>query len=173
MRYLKRIDELFDTPELKGMFEVPYMKGEMPLDYYVKNAKMGTSDPLLNNILYTAPFIMPLKYKRSGNLLSLGFDKDFKFNDRDAYVLFVLEIREVSDKKYLVNLTSKIHKNGSVGYNNSFNKSNLTLSELMVFLRTEFLDAFIEICTLTKSEFDWSILKTLDKSKLRSNKYLN
>jgi hypothetical protein len=38
MKYLKYIKELFDTEELKSQFEIPMLKGEIPLKDYVKNA---------------------------------------------------------------------------------------------------------------------------------------
>ena len=173
MKHIKRINELFDTPELKGQFEIPYIKGEIPLRDYVKNAKLRQGDSLLGNILSNAPFVMPLQYTRKDNILALGFHKHIKDEKGDSAILFSLEIRENRDKTCIANLYSTIYKDGKIGYKNSINKGVMTYNQLMIFIRSEFLDALIEINKISKAEFNWSILNTFDKNQLRSNPRLN
>lgn len=173
MKHIKRINELFDSEEIKSKFEVPYLKGEMPLKYYTKSAKLEQEDPLLGYIIQHAPFLVKLYYTRSGNLLTIGFHKHFKSEKSESSVLFSLEIRENKDKTCIANVYSTVYTDGKIGYKNDINKGVMSHKDLVRFIRGEFLDSLIEICKLTKQEFDWSILSSFDKNALLQNKFLN
>ena len=74
MRYLKTY-ELFDTEDLKAQFEIPYLKGELDPSEISKWANLKDElDPELNRIVNDVPWLVELKYRRSGSVISIGFD---------------------------------------------------------------------------------------------------
>lgn len=78
MKYIKKISELFDTEELKGEFEMPFMTGEYDIKNMVKNAT-PFQDPeigyLNNKLMDKYPF---LEY-------CMDYSDEFGINKDDEY----------------------------------------------------------------------------------------
>lgn len=159
MRHIKRINELFDDPEIKSQLEVPYLQGSIPCKEIIKDKSIiRGGDNLLGKLLMNCPYIGHLEYKRiSGNLLNIGFHKNLNFGEgNDVLVYFVIEIMELaSSERYLCNSYAKCVGNGKNLYNEQINKGIMTYDNLVKIMNGEVLNLLVNFTKFTDHTFNF------------------
>ena len=136
MKYLKRINELFDDEFQKDLHEIPYLKGEItPQSLTSGEDILQKGDKLLNQLAHSCPWIIELGFRRSGSILSIGFSDTLRHTAKDEVFYYLnIEIVEFGKSIHNVNFTSKVYGNGVEIYNENIKKSQLTIPQLIDFL---------------------------------------
>ncbi len=151
MKYLKTINELFDDPDVKSKFEIPYLKGDLDPKNISKNI-VKDGDNLLGRLSMNCPYIGHLSYKRlSNSLLNIGFQTEVNL---DGIIYFVIEIMEhASTKKYICNSYAKCVIDGKTVYDKKVNKPLMGYNELVSLLNNEVLDMLIDFNNFTNDNY--------------------
>jgi hypothetical protein len=136
MKYLKRINELFDTEELRDQNEIPYLRGEISPKKLVSGENLiGKDDKLLVKLIESCPWIVELKYVRSGSILAIGFHETINHSPTDNVFYYLnIEIVEFTNKTYNINFNAKVMGNGREIYNESIRKGQLDINDVTTFL---------------------------------------
>ena len=84
LKYIKRINELFDSPELKDRLEIPRLSGDLDPEKLVSYPSIINPeiDSLLESLCASIPWLQELGFVRDNNkTLRLGFSgtKDDKY----------------------------------------------------------------------------------------------
>jgi hypothetical protein len=109
MRYLKKINEVFDSEELKSSMEIPYLKGDFDPQKILKWwIPVTSSDKNIRELLYSCPFLSELNYYEKDGILNIGISGG---NGPYTY-MFSISIFKGMDVWY-VRFTELIRKNGS------------------------------------------------------------
>lgn len=158
MKYIKRINEFFDTDDLKSKMEIEYLQGKIPFKEIVKDANLIKRDPLLFKLMVSTPFVKYLNYNRlSANLIQLGFQHTMNFGPgNDVLLYFVIEIMEhATTKSYICNVYAKCIGNGQVLFDERINKPIMPYERLVQILNGEALNMLIDFTKFTNSTFNW------------------
>jgi len=164
MKYIKKLNELFDNEELKAQFEIPYLKGEIPLD---GESMIGRSDRLLASLVNACPYLAELGFRKSGNILSIGFSDTKSFNDKDKlFYYFNIELVEYSDDRYTLNVYAKCIGNGHTVYDESLIKRSMGFIEVCSQINRPVLNILIDFNNWLEKTIDVShfSIKTKDVS---------
>lgn len=160
MKHIKRINEFFDSEDLKSKMEIPYLKGEIPFKDMVSDININRDkDNLLFKLIVDCSFIRYLGYKRlSKNMIQFGFQHSMNFGyGNDVFLYYVIEIVEHSStKSYICNVYAKCIGNGQVLFDEHVNKPIMPYEKLKSFLNGEALDILINFTKFTNSTFNWS-----------------
>jgi len=165
MRYLKTINELFDSPEIKSEMEVPYLQGKIQSKELVKDKNLTREgDNLLSKLAMNCPYIGHLEYNRlSSNLLNIGFKKDVKFEGDDVTIYFVIEVMEHS-KKYICNSYAKCLRGNKILYDKKINKGIIDYDTLTNVLNNEVLDLLIDFTKFNEHSFGFMVFPYKDRN---------
>lgn len=169
MKYIKRINEFFDTEDLKSRMEIDYLQGNIPFKEIVKDANLIKRDPLLFKLIHNAPFIKYLDYNRlSANLIQLGFQHSMNFGTgNDVLLYYVIEIMEhATTKSYICNVYAKCIGNGETIFDERMNKPIMPYERLVQILNDEALSMLIEFTKFTNSTFNWVYFPYLSKEDM-------
>jgi hypothetical protein len=169
MKYIKRINEFFDTEELKSIMKIDYLQGNIPFKEIVKDTNMFKRDPLLFKLINNAPFIKYLDYNRlSSNVIQLGFQYSMYFDpDNDVFLYYVIEIIEQSTtKNYMCNVYAKCIDNGKTIFDKSLKKPIMPYERLVQILNGEVLSMLIEFTRFTYKKFNWVHFPYLSKEDM-------
>lgn len=173
MKYLKTY-ELFDSEDLKSYFEIPYLKGDFDpteIDKWapVKNEMDSQAIQLVNEV----PWIMGLKYRRSGNILALGFENTIKYDENNqVFYYFLIEIVSFGDE-YSVNVYAKCIGNNKQIYNESMIKKAMPYKEMISLLRKNVFSMAVDFNNFIERMFKESNLSFKDKDQIIFNPRLN
>lgn len=158
MKYIKRINEFFDTDDIKSQMEIEYIQGKIPFKEIVKDDNLIKRDPLLFKLMVKAPFVKYLNYNRlSSNLIQLGFQHTMNFGpENDVLLYFVVEIMEhATTKSYICNVYAKCIGNGKVIFDERINKPIMPYEKLIDVLNGPALSMLIQFTKFTNSTFNW------------------
>lgn len=174
MRYLKTY-ELFDNEELKSQFEIPYLRGEMDPNEINKWKNLKDRlDPELNQIINDVPWLVELKYRRSGSVLSIGFDNHIVYGQHEdgkeegVFYYFLIEIVRFRDE-YALNVYAKCYGNGRQIYTESLIKKSMPYSEMINQLKRPTFNLLIDFNNFIESYFGESHFSIKDKETLVFN----
>lgn len=159
MRYLKTINELFDSDELKSQMEIPYLQDAFPLEYYINNKNiLKSKNPFLIRLLNDCPYLGELMYKESGNIINLGFSKDMKFDSQNsAFLYFTIEIiKDNITNMFVCNIFAKCVGNNQTLYNEKFNKGLIDFNTLSKTINTTGYEMLTTFNKWTKSMFNYT-----------------
>jgi len=158
MRYIKSINEFFDSDELKSELEIPFLQGELSFKDMVKDKNFfKQKDLLLSKLLMNCPFIGGLKYSRlSSSLIQIGYQHDIVFEGNNIVVFYVIEVMEhASSQTYLCNIYSKCIKNGNkVLFDEKITKQ-VNYNGLYKLINNEGLDMLIKFTNFSEKEFNY------------------
>jgi hypothetical protein len=170
MKYIKKINEFFDSPEIKSQLEVPYLQGKIPFKEVVKDKNLlEEGDLLLSKLIMNCPYISGLNYRRlSNNLINIGFQE----GTDDVLTYFSIEIVEHksvgSISKYLCNIYAKCIESNKVLFDEKINKSLMSYDQLISLINKEGLDLLIKFTRFVNSKYDSDILINLDRNYLNN-----
>jgi len=175
MKYLKTY-ELFDNEDLKSQFEIPYLRGEMSPEEINKwkNLKDGLLDTELNRIVNDVPWLVELKYRRSGSVLSIGFDNHIVYGkskdgkEESVFYYFLIEIVKFRDE-YSLNVYAKCHGNGQQIYSESIIKKSMPYKEMISQLKRPVFNLLIDFNNYIEKMFGESNFSIKDKDTLVFN----
>ncbi len=155
MKYIKNINEFFDTEDLKSKMEIPYLKGEIPFKEIVKDKNMlSYGDGLLAKLLIDCPYIGQLNYNRLSNtILNLGFHKNINFDGKDVLIYFVIEIMESSVNNRFISNTYARCVSGDYLFDKAIKKGTFGYQGLVTSLNNETLDLLVEFNNFTNNKF--------------------
>ena len=149
MKYLKRINELFDDYDLRDANEISYLTGDIGSEIVSKWGKVKSDDPLLDRVIFSCPFVIGLKYRRNGNILEFGFNGDIN----NGFYHFNFEIVEFRNGEFGLNVYSKCVNNNNKIWNESFIKRTDSFAKLCSYLNRDVLDLLVRFNNFLKSEF--------------------
>lgn len=178
MRYLKRINELFDDEELKSQFEIPYLKGELVGGGSKWRSLKSDLDPDLTRIITDVPWLAELKYRRSGSVLSIGFNdiiiygKSEDGREESVYYHFLIEIVRFRDE-YALNVYARCYGNGHQIYSESIIKKSMPYTEMISLLKRPVLNLLIDFNNYIERMFGKSNFSVKDKNKIIFNPNMN
>lgn len=174
MRYLKTY-ELFDTKDLKSQFEIPYLKGDLDPSEISKWKNLKDElDTELNRIVNDVPWLVELKYRRSGSVLSIGFDNHIIYDksedgrEESVFYYFLIEIVKFRDE-YSLNVYAKCHGNGQQIYSESIIKKAMPYSEMISQLKRPTFNLLIDFNNFIENCFGESHFSIKDKNTLVIN----
>ncbi len=156
MKYIKSINEFFDTEDLKSQMEIDYLQGSIPFKDMVKDKNISKQkDLLLSKLLMNCPFIMGLNFTRiNDNLLQIGFKQDFTIDDEVVITYYVIEIMEhKGSETYLSNIYAKATRNGKVIFDETINVPMMRYKDLVGTLNARGLDLLIYFSKWTEKNF--------------------
>ena len=159
MKYIKTINELFDTEELKSSMDLDYLSGNIPFKELIKDKNLlKQKDLLLSKLIMNCSFIMKLGYKRiNKNLLTIGFDNSKNFKKDGVFLYFVIEIMSNSDgDKFICNIYAKCIDNNLILYSEkvSTNGNMVDYDKLYNMINKEALDILIDFNQFTENNYD-------------------
>jgi hypothetical protein len=165
MKYLKRINELFDDEFQKNLHEIPYLKGEItPQKISSGQNLLGMSDRMLNQLCHSCPWIIELGYRRSGSILSVGFSNSLRHSAKDEVFYFLnIEIVDYGRDLYNLNFTSKVIGNGREIYNDSIKNSQMDLNQLINYLNKIIYPMVVDFNNYLSKMFDEKPVSYTDK----------
>lgn len=179
MKYLKYINELFDSEELKSQFEIPYLRGELSPEEISKWKPLENElDGELNQIINEVPWLIEMKYRRSGSILSIGFDNHIVYGQHEdgkeesVFYYFLIEIVKFRDE-YSLNVYAKCHGNGQQIYNESMIKKAMPYKEMISNLKRPAFNMLVDFNNFIKSYFGESHFSVKDKNTIVFNPRLN
>lgn len=176
MKYLKTMNELFDSDELKDQMEIPMLQGKIPFKDIVKDKNIiKQADPLLANLTMSCPFLGNLKYRRVGNILSIGFDERLNFGEgNDVSLHFYIEICEhQTTKRYICNIYAKCVGNGQTLYDERVNKPIMTFESLRELLNRDALNLLIDFTRYTEKVFNYKFFPFTKREDVHRNLMFN
>lgn len=173
MKYLKRINEIFDSEELKDQFEIPYLKGDLDPSKVLKweKVKDDSDNKLLNSIVRACPFVADLSYRKGTNSLELGF-KDTIHGDNQVFYYFLIEIIDYSNF-YNMNMYATSIVNGRKTYNESLIKGRLSFIDLCDILNDKVFKELVDFNNYLEDNFDRSHFFIKNKKNIVFNPNLN
>ena len=178
MKYLKTY-ELFDNEDLKSQFEIPYLRGELSPEEISKwKSLKNEMDPELNQIVNEVPWLIELKYRRSGSVLSIGFDNHITYGkaedgrEESVFYYFLIEIVRFRDE-YSLNVYAKCHGNGQQIYNESMIKKAMPFNEMISLLRRPVFNMLVDFNNFIENYFGESNFSVKDKNTVVFNPRLN
>lgn len=142
MKYLKRIDELFDDEEMRSKFSHEYLSGDLgPED--VNKWDKYEYESLKNQLLEEVPYLNSLDFRKTGNI------NQFVFNEyRDGlFLLFDIQIVAFENGKYMLANYVKSLVDDKVDWSVDFIKGNKSLDEIIKLLNNNVkanLDKFVD-----------------------------
>lgn len=169
MKYIKWINEFFDTDDIRSQMEIDYIQGKIPFKEIMKDGNLIKIDPLLFKLMVNVPFIKYLNYNRlSNNLIQIGFQHSMNFGPgNDVFLYYILEIMEhATTKSYICNVYAKCIGNGKSIYDEKMNKSIMSYEELVKVLNGEALSMLIEFTKFTNNTFNWVHFPYLSKEDM-------
>ena len=156
MKYLKTINELFDSEDLKAKYEIPYLQGEFsPMNISKSGNLIGTlENPLLTNLTRNCPFLIELGWRKNGKILQLGYDGGGEFEDGgEVFYYFMMEITEFGPDKFNFNVYAKSIERGEVVYDKSLKKGSLTFIQLVNEIKRPALNILIDFDNWTEERY--------------------
>jgi hypothetical protein len=178
MKYIKTY-ELFDNEELKSQFEIPYLKGDLNPGDISKWKPVGSDlDPDLNRFVNEVPWLIEMSYRRSGNVLSVGFDNHINYGknkdgkDESVFYYFLVEIVKFREE-YSLNVYSRCQGNGHQIYNESMIRKSMPYKEVVSLLRLRVFDMLVKFNNFIRDYFGQSHFSISDKDKVVFNPRLN
>lgn len=151
---IKKFNELFDNPDLKAKYEIPYLKGE--LKGSISGWKSATADRLADKIAYHCPFLIKMKYTQSNNLTSFGFSHDIKFGVNDfAFIYFSIQIREIGNDKFLCHIFARATRKGRELYSRTHESKEVNFDELVKIIDEDGYNILTEFNNWTLDNFDY------------------
>lgn len=173
MKYLKTY-ELFDNEDLKSQFEIPHLQGKFDIEEIEKWKPMKNDlDPELTQIINEVPWLIEFKYRRSGSVLSLGFENTIKYDeDNQVFYYFLIEIVKFQDT-YGLHVYAKCHGNGQQIYNESLIKKAMPYNEMLSQLKRPVFNMAVDFSNFIEKMFKESNLSFKDKEQIIFNPNLN
>lgn len=149
---IKKVFELFDDDEMKNIFEIPSLKGELGKNW----TKLPKSDNvLLENILMNCPFILDFGVRSTKNrynhLLEIGISSNYKIKSgRDIYVQFIMEItqlnlKSINNSKYNIKAYSKCVDNNHIEYSELIKFDNLSIIDMYSKINSNLYKEFSDL----------------------------
>lgn len=157
MKYIKKLNEFFDTEDLKSKMEIPYLKGEIPFKEIIKDKNMlSYGDTLLAKLLIDCPYIGQLNYSRLSNtILTLGYHQNINIDDKDILIYFVIEIMEsTSTNKFISNTYARCVSGGYL-FDKSLKRGPFGYNGLVTSINNETLDLLVEFNNFTNDKFNY------------------
>ena len=161
MRYIKSINEFFDSDEIKSQVEIPFLKGEISFSDMIKDDNLlPNGDKLPHNLLINCPFVGFLNYeKTNNNLTNFGFQENLD----NTMIYFLIEIMSHSDK-YICNVYAKCFVDGRSVYDKKINKNIMDYEHLVKFLNGEALNLLIDFTKFTDESFNFKKFPYKDRN---------
>lgn len=159
MKYIKSINEFFDSEELKSEMEIDYLQGKIPFKEIVKDKNFyKQKDLLLSKLLMNCPFVVGLNYHRlSNNLIQIGFQHTMNFGQgNDVLLYYVIEVMEhATTQRYICNIYCKCIGNGQTLFDEKLNKPIMPYSDLVKFINVQGLNMLIDFTKFTERTFNY------------------
>lgn len=158
MKYLKTINELFDSQDIKDQMEIPHLKGEISYKELVKDDNLiKDGDSLLARVAMNCPYISNLGFTRlSDSLINIGFFQELEVELEEVIISFHIEIMEhKSTNRYLCNAYATCMKGNKKIYNESINRSIMPYDRLIDSLNNEVLNLLIDFNKFTLKNFNY------------------
>jgi hypothetical protein len=149
MKYLKRINELFDDSDLRDANEIPYLTGDISPETVSKWKKVKSDDPLLDRVIFSCPFVVGLNYRRNGNILEFGFNS----NIDNGFYYFTCEVVEFRNVEFGLNAYTRCIIDNNKLWDESFIKRTDNFVKLCSYLNRDILDLLVRFNNFLKSEF--------------------
>lgn len=157
MKYIKRINEWFDSEEMKSNFEKEYLKGELGDEIINKWTIKKLNDPFIYELYMNCPFIHNLKINKSGRFLHIGYSGDD--TDKNSFYYFVAEIVDFDDV-YQLKVISRDITNDKKVIDESFIKGNLKKEDLFKLMNGRVKTELNKFLSHVKSKYDVEIPQT-------------
>lgn len=152
MKYLKRINELFDDEQNRIRFSDDYLSGDLsPEDVDVWDKYEYES--VKNKLLEKVPYLNSLTFRKTGSI------NQFSFNEyqEGLFLLFDIQVVAFENGKYMLASYAKSLVDDKVDWSIDFIKSNKSLDDVINLLNNEVrtnLDKFSEYA----KQYDINIL---------------
>jgi hypothetical protein len=146
---MSRLDELFDDPDIRDANELGYITGDLSPEKVSKWERTKSDDVLLDRILFSCPFILGLNWRRSGNILDLGFRGDLQ----GGFYHFTCEVVEYRNGEFGLNVYAKCLFGGKKVWDENLIKRTDNFIVLCSILNRDVLDLLVRFNNFLKSEF--------------------
>lgn len=171
---IKKFNELFDDPELKSNYEIPYLKGQLGREIPKWDDIQKGRNIFVEKLGYHCPYINDLGYRQIENITSLGFSKDLKFGGNDmAFVYFDIEIRRLGEDRFICQIRARASRKGRELYSRVHESRQVNFKELVEVVDNDGYDIMIEFNNWTLDNLDYMgsrFLSPEDKPKnIRKN----
>jgi hypothetical protein len=176
MRFIKKINELFDDGSLKLSHEIPYMSGDLTPISILSNSRIYKfDDGLVRKLSMDCPYVNYLSYNRVGNLLVVGYYKESQNSDNEESVIsFTIEISQHNGTdSFICNTYARCMVNGKKIYNESIIRSIMSYDNLKDLLNNSILDLLIDFSKIMVKKFNVNIIPSYDKKTLLNKSYFN
>jgi hypothetical protein len=129
MKYLKRMNELFDDEKIRSKFSDDYLSGDFsPEDTLTWNNY--SFDKILDKLLESVNYLNSLKFNKTGSILEFTFEEKREGLD----LLFNIEVSVFQSGTFNLNVISSSFINDKKDWSESELKSFKDLSSLINFL---------------------------------------
>lgn len=151
MKYIKSINEFFDSEELKAGMEIEYLQNKIPFKEMVKDINIAKQkDLLLSKLSMNCPFIIGLNYTRiNSSLVQIGFQNILD----NTNTFFVIEVMSNNNDKYLCNVYAKCI--GKYTFDESKKMNLSSYKDLVNFINHDALDILINFTNFTEKTFNY------------------
>jgi hypothetical protein len=169
MKYLKKINELFDTEDLKAKHEIPYLTGVLNGSEVLKWEKIITKNNFLFTLVESCPFLTELGVNISGNIINIGFQNFKKYNEKDeVFYYFNIEIIKYVDS-YGLNVNYVCYSNKQKIKEGNIRDINLDFIKLTKILNSKVFDELIEFNKFIEKMFGFKHFSNLRLINPRMN----
>jgi hypothetical protein len=132
MKYLKRIDELFDDEKIRSKFSYDYLSGDLSPEDTLEWDEYSF-DSILNNLLEKVPYLNSFRSNRIGNILEFIFEEK-----RDGlHLLFLIEITGFESGSFTLNVLSSSFVNDKEDWFKSDIKRFKDIQPLLEYLKND------------------------------------
>jgi hypothetical protein len=132
MKYLKRVNELFDDESRRSDFSYDYLSGDLSPEDTIKWDKYKIN-PVKEKLLEDVPFLNLLNFREVGNI------NQFSFNEyrEGLFILFDIHVVLYSNGKFMLATYFKSLLNNKIDWSKDFIKTGKSLEEVIQLLNND------------------------------------